>query len=196
MKEDPSARSGDVPVWGLAVRACHWSLAALVLAALVRDDGGPLHRWLGYAAAAVVLVRWLAGWTGALGASLHGMRPRWTATRQYAGLLLRGRAPRHPRHDPLGLWMVWLLWALVLALAVTGWMSRLDRFWGDDTLHDVHAWLADAMLAAVLLHVAGVAAMSWHWHENLPRSMLTGRKRPLDSGPGPRHGGAREHDRR
>ena len=28
--------------------------------------------------------------------------------------------------------MVWLLWIVVLLLGVTGWMSRLDAFWGDD----------------------------------------------------------------
>ena len=47
------------------------------------------------------------------------------------------RAP--PGHDPLGVWMIWLLWSLVLLLGVTGWMSRLDAFWGDDGIHEVHA---------------------------------------------------------
>jgi len=41
----------------------------------------------------------------------------------------------------------------------------------------VHAWLAHALIAAVALHLAGVATMSWRWRENLVLAMLTGRKR-------------------
>jgi cytochrome b len=75
--------------------------------------------------------------------------------------------------------MVWLLWIVVLLLGVTGWMSRLDAFWGDDGIHDIHALLADVLLVAVIVHLVGVAAMSWLWRENLPASMITGYKRPL-----------------
>ena len=76
--------------------------------------------------------------------------------------------------------MVWLLWLLVLLLGVTGWMSRLDAFWGDDRLHDIHAWLADALLIAVAVHLTGIVAMSWRWRENLVGAMFSGRKRPID----------------
>ena len=136
----PQAR---IAVWGAAVRLCHWGLAACIVAALVLDDGGPVHRWIGYAAAAIVALRWVAAMAGARGASLRRMVPSWRDTRQYLHQLRQGRPPRHAAHDPLGLWMVWLLWALVLALAVTGWMSRLDAFWGDETLDAVHIWLSD-----------------------------------------------------
>jgi len=47
-------------------------------------------------------------------------------------------------------------------------MSRLDAFWGDETVHDLHLWLSNALLAAVVLHLAGVIAMSIVWRENLP----------------------------
>ena len=80
-------------------------------------------------------------------------------------------------HDPLGLWMVWLLWSLVLLLGITGWLSRLDAFWGDERVQQVHAWLADGLMVAVAVHLIGVALMSWHWRENLPIAMITGRKR-------------------
>jgi cytochrome b len=76
--------------------------------------------------------------------------------------------------------MVWLVWTLVLLLGLTGWMSRLDAFWGDETVHDLHLWLSNALLAAVVLHLAGVIAMSIVWRENLPAGMLSGRKRRLE----------------
>jgi cytochrome b len=83
------------------------------------------------------------------------------------------------RHDPLGLWMVWLLWTLVLLLAFTGWLSRLDAFWGDERVHDIHAWLAYALVGAAIMHVIAVGVMSWAWRENLPAAMVSGRKRGM-----------------
>jgi cytochrome b len=167
------AGAGRVRVWDLAVRALHWLLAALVLFDLVRDDGGPTHRVVGYAAVAVVVARlaWAALAPGFAG--FAALKPSLRATAGY----LRERAPRTLGHDPLGLWMIWLLWLLVLLLGLTGWISRLDAFWGDQTVHDLHAWLADLLLVAVGLHFVGIAAMGWHWRENLVAAMFTGRKR-------------------
>ena len=133
-------------MWDAAVRLLHWLLAALVLFDyFIDDEGGLLHRTIGYVAVGVVFSRLL--WSG-LGEGANGfapLRPSLQRTLAY----FRGGAPRTLAHDPFGLWMVWLLWSLVLLLGLTGWMTRLDAFWGDETLHDVHAWLAHALIAAV-----------------------------------------------
>ena len=171
------ATSGRIPVWDAAVRLCHWTLAGLVLFDLVADDGGPLHRIVGYVAVGVVVLR--LAWAAFAGgeARFAALKPSIARTLAY----LRAGAPRTVGHDPLGVWMVWLLWTLVLLLGVTGWLSGLDAFWGDETLHVVHSVLADGLLVAVALHLAGVAAMSWKWRENLPGAMLTGSKRDVES---------------
>ena len=166
----------QVRVWSITVRLLHWTLAALVAADFVHDDGDRVHRLVGYAAIVVVMVR--LAWAVVTG-SLAELRPSPSATLAYVRLLLRGQPPRSPSHDPLGLWMVWLLWLLVLLLGITGWMTRLDAFWGDQQLHDVHALLADILLVAVACHLIAVAAMSWLWKENLPAVMVSGRKREL-----------------
>ena len=140
------------------------------------DDGGWLHRTLGYAAVGVIVARWLGRCSPAARPDLATLKPSLRGTLSY----LRRGTPRTPGHDPLGLWMVWLLWSLVLLFGVTGWMSRLDAFWGDDGIREVHAWLADALLIAVAVHLSGIVAMSWRWRENLVAAMLTGRKRPID----------------
>jgi cytochrome b len=168
-----------VPAWDWVVRLLHWALAALVAVDLVRDDGDYAHRLVGYAASAIVLVRLSWAVVSRSHAGLASLRPSVSQSLAYLHLLVRGQAPRSAGHNPLGVWMVWLLWILVLLLGVTGWMSRLDAFWGDDRVHDAHALLADMMLIAVILHLAGVATMSWLWRENLPASMITGYKRPL-----------------
>ena len=170
-----------VRVWDVGVRLLHWALAALVALNLVRDDGDLLHRRLGYVAVALVVARLTWACFARWPSRLADLRPSVSDSLAYMRLLLRGRPPRVMGHDPIGLWMVWLLWTLVLLLGLTGWVSRLDAFWGDDRVHDVHAVLADILLVAVLLHLAGVAAMSWLWKENLPASMVTGFKhRPED----------------
>ena len=167
------AADRTVVVWGAAVRLLHWTLAALVVFDFVVDDGGPVHRGVGYVAAAAVVLR-LARAAFANGEQgMAALKPSLDRTFAY----LRNGTPRTIGHDPLGLWMVWLLWTLVVLLGVTGWMTHLDAFWGDDRVQAVHAVLAYVLLAAAVLHVAGVATMSWRWRENLPKAMITGRKR-------------------
>jgi cytochrome b len=173
------APSRRVPAWDWVVRLLHWALAALVAVDLVRDDGDYAHRLVGYAASAIVLVRLSWAVVSRSHAGLASLRPSVSQSLAYLHLLVRGQAPRSAGHNPLGVWMVWLLWILVLLLGVTGWMSRLDAFWGDDRVHDAHALLADGLLIAVILHLAGVTTMSWLWRENLAASMITGYKRPL-----------------
>lgn len=160
-------------VWDPLVRLLHWTLAALIVFDLVHDDGGLVHRLVGYAAAVVVLLRL----TWAAASRRHGLRPSIAESRAYVRQLLAGKPPRSAGHDPLGLWMVWLLWLLVLLLGLTGWMSRLDAFWGDDLVHGIHALLSDLLAVAVAVHVVAVVAMSVIWRENLPAAMVTGIKR-------------------
>ena len=165
-----------VSAWDAVVRLLHWSLAALVLFDLFYDDGDWLHRGVGYGAAGIVVARWVwAAWAGG-GAGFAALRPSLKRTAAY----LRGGMSRTPEHDPLGLWMIWLLWILVLLLGITGWISRLDAFWGDDGIRDIHSALAQALLIAVAVHLSGVAIMGLRWRENLVAAMITGRKRPVD----------------
>ena len=171
-----------IVVWDVIVRLSHWVLAGLVLFATVRDDGGWPHRVVGYVAVGIVVARlvWAACSRGPAG--FAALKPSLADTLAY----LRASAPRTLGHDPLGLWMVWLLWSMVLLLGLTGWMSRLDAFWGDETIQDLHAWLADALLIAVGIHLVGVAVMSWRWRDNLVGAMLTGRRRELPRPEDPR----------
>jgi cytochrome b len=172
--------SGRVAVWSAPLRLLHWSLAAAIAFDFVQDDGGRLHRVVGYVAVAIVVLRLLWGAFAAGHEGLGPMRPSLRGTLAYLRASFRGRAPRRRGHDPLGLWMVWLLWSLLGLLGLTGWLSGLDMFWGDGRVHEIHAAIAEVLEAAVIVHLLGVAVMSWHWRENLPAAMVTGSKRDDD----------------
>jgi cytochrome b len=166
-----------VLAWDIVTRLCHWALAALVITNLVRDDGDYFHRVLGYGAVAVVLLRLTWAALSRSRGRLAYLRPSISQSIRYIRLLLKGRPPRSIEHDPLAIWMVWFVWLLVLLLGVSGWMSRLDAFWGDDDVHFAHALLADMLLVAIVVHVGAVAIMSLVWRDNLAGSMITGWKR-------------------
>ena len=63
------------PGWDWVVRLLHWTLAALVAVDLVRDDGDYAHRLVGYAAAAVVLLRLSWAAVSRSHAGLASLRP-------------------------------------------------------------------------------------------------------------------------
>jgi cytochrome b len=72
------------------------------------------------------------------------------------------------------------MWGLIAALTITGWLSRLDAFWGEDWPIALHAWAAYALLALVVLHVSAAIVMSVLHKDNLILAMLTGKKRRHD----------------
>lgn len=169
-------RTDSVLVWDLAVRLTHWGVATIVLWDLIDESGDRVHRGLGYVAAGLVLFRVVWGFVGCEHARFAAWAPRPAAVITYTAALLRHRAPRYLSHTPLGAVGMLLMWALVLALAVTGWMSRLDPLWGEDWPIQIHAGLAYTLAALVALHVLAAILLSVAGKENLLAAMVTGRK--------------------
>ena len=164
-----------VPVWHAVVRVSHWLVAAIVLFNLFNESGA-LHRYAGYVAISVVVARLVHGLTRPVGDVAHIGLPLWSELRQHLSDLRHGRVHRTLGHNPAGLCMALLLWLLVMLLGLTGWMSRLDQFWGEAWLTDTHALLAQALQICVVLHWLGVIVMSRLQKENLLKAMITGRK--------------------
>src|SRR5690606_21363829 len=109
----------------------HRGRAALVVFNLFNDAGSKMHRYAGYAAVAFVVAR------GVYGVSIvadppAGTSPRLQAVWGHAREMMSGHPPRVAGHNLLGASMSILLWPLAVSLATTGWISRLDRFWGED----------------------------------------------------------------
>lgn len=166
-----------VKVWDAPVRAFHWTLVACVLTDFfVLDDGDAAHRWIGYAAAALVAWRVLWGFIGSEHARFADFFPTPSRVHEHLQALLR----RHPApsvgHNPLGALMILALMACVLLLGASGWLMTTDAFWGEDWLEDVHEALADALMVLAGLHAAAAVVMGRVERTRLVKAMFTGVK--------------------
>ena len=74
-----------------------------------------------------------------------------------------------------------LMLGSMLMLALTGFlMEEIDYFWGEEWLEEVHELIANGLAGLVGLHILAALVESLRLRENLPLSMITGRRRPLD----------------
>src|SRR3954471_16099577 len=168
----------DARAWDSFVRTIHWSVAALVIIELLNEAGAnPWHRYLGYAAALLVVARLAWGLGNVGSARLQTMAAAARAAPRYLKTLLgRGSVALSAGHTPPGALMAFLLWGLLLLVCVTGWMHGLDAFWGEEWLQQLHAWLAYALAACAAVHVSGALLTSRLHGANLVRVMITGER--------------------
>lgn len=168
----------SVRVWDPLVRIFHWSLVLAFFGAYVLgEDGGPVHQALGYAVLGLVAFRLLWGVVGSRHARFADFVPSPRRLVAYVKDVAAHREVRHLGHNPAGGAMIVALLLALVGTGLTGWLQTTDAFWGSEALEDVHEALANATLALVGLHVAGVAFSSLRHRENLVRAMFTGRKR-------------------
>jgi cytochrome b len=171
-----------VKVWDPLVRLCHWSLALAFFANyFVTEEGEGWHRWIGYYAVAWLALRFAWGFVASDAAAWSNFFPTPARLRAHLRALLRGGDLHRLGHSPLGALVMILMMAAMLALGVTGFMmEEMDYFWGEEWLEELHEWLADGLAGLVGLHLLAALVESLRLRENLPLSMLTGRRRPLE----------------
>lgn len=178
MSADISQPRRTILVWDVPVRVLHWALVLTVAAAwLTRHSPGRWHEWLGYATLAIVAARAVWGFVGTRFVRFADFVRPASVTIAYAREVFSGREARFVGHNPLGGWMVVALLSLVALVGVTGWLYTTDRFWGVAWVEELHETLSDILFVFVGLHILGVVFTSIRHRENLPGSMLHGRKR-------------------
>jgi len=172
------ASGRDLAVWDPLVRLIHWSLALTILInGAFTNPERQMHETVGYIALGLVVTRLLWGLVGPRPARFTAFPPSpWRALR-HVGELLRGSAPIHLSHNPLGALMVYNIWGTVLGMAATGIMMGTLRFFGVEWVKELHEALFDWLLISIALHIAGVVFDTWRSGVPLVRGMLTGRKR-------------------
>ena len=181
----------EIKVWDPLVRIFHWSLAgAFLVAYLTEDHFLTLHSWAGYSALGLVAFRLLWGFVGPRHARFSDFVKGPSAVIAYLKEATTLRAERHLGHNPAGGAMVVALLVTITLTGVSG-MATLGAVEftgpltpyvsgighdGAEMLEELHELFANFTLLLVLAHLAGVALASFQHGENLPRSMVTGRK--------------------
>lgn len=163
-------------IWDPVVRIFHWLTATGFLVDYWLIEDGQLHRWIGYGVAGLLLVRIIWGLVGSRNARFSSFFPTPSRLGAYLSALARGERPQPDGHNPVGALMVLTLMVLLAALVLSGWMSRLDMFWGVDWVEETHEILASLIQILVVVHVAAVLASDLFWKERLLRAMVTGQR--------------------
>jgi cytochrome b len=190
--QDPrsTAPSSQVYVWDAFVRLFHWALVVgFTVAYLTEDDLLTVHVWAGYVVGGLIVARTTWGFVGPIRARFSDFVYAPMTTLRYVRDLILFRAPRHLGHSPGGGAMVIALIVLLAATVVTG----LIVYGGDqqagplagivsketgESMEELHELIANITLAFIIAHIAAVILASFVHHENLPRAMITGYKRP------------------
>jgi len=169
--------SERVLVWDLPTRVFHWLLAASFAGAWLTGESErwrDVHMMLGYSVAGLILFRIVWGFVGSRYARFRSFLFRPSELAAYLRSLAT-RAPRHYLgHNPAGSIAIFLLLGLGLVTALSGFAYYQEL--GGEWLEELHEAAAVAMLTVVGVHIAGVVVSSLLHHENLVRSMITGRK--------------------
>lgn len=178
-----------VAVWDAPIRLFHWLIAVLVAAAYStwRLNWMEWHGRVGSLLLALLIFRLLWGVFGSDTArfSRFVAAPR-TAVRHLAQSFRR-EPDRQVGHNPVGGWMVLLLLALLLAETLTGVyvdndianvgpLTEVTPASIANAIEALHAIFWDALLAAIVLHIAAIAGYAAVKGQNLLLPMITGRK--------------------
>ena len=190
-----NSNSQEIRVWDPLVRIFHWSLVLAFTLAYLSGEGEEewldIHVLAGYGVAGLVLFRLLWGFMGTRYARFSDFVCSPTAVLAYGRDLLRSQARRYLGHNPLGGAMIVAL-LIMLSLATLSGLIVLGAGeqagplapWAGsvgagvaEIFEEIHEALANATLALVALHIAGVIVSGLLHRENLVRAMVTGRKR-------------------
>lgn len=169
-----------VLIWDLPTRLFHWLLSAGFIAAaviaLAMGEHSPLfpyHAIIGLTIALMVVLRVVWGIVGTRYARFGSFVFGPGAVIEYMKGVLIGGGKRHLGHNPGSAVAIFALLALVLALAVTGFMLGQ----GNEAIKEVHEILAWTSVGVVVVHVLGVAFHTIRHRENITASMIHGKKR-------------------
>ncbi len=164
-------------VWDVPTRLFHWLLALSFAGAFVSGDSErwrDLHVMLGYTMIGLIGFRLVWGIFGTRYARFSAFAFGPSSVLAYLRSLLSRRPARYLGHNPAGSWAIYLMLALGIVAGVTGYAVFEDI--GGEWMEALHEGAANAMLAVVAVHIAGVILGSLRHHENLVGAMVSGCK--------------------
>jgi cytochrome b len=164
-------------VWDLPTRLFHWLLAASFIGAFLTAESEywrDIHVALGYTVVGLIGFRLLWGVIGSRYARFSSFAFGPSKVLAYLKSLLSASPRHYVGHNPAGSWVIYGLLVLGLVAGASGYATYNEL--GGEWLEELHEGAANAMLALVGVHVAGVLVSSLLHRENLVRSMINGYK--------------------
>lgn len=165
-----------VLVWDLPTRVFHWLLAACFAGAFLTAESErfrDVHVTLGYTMLGLIGFRLLWGVIGTRYARFSAFTFGPRSVVSYLKSLFTRSPQHHLGHNPAGSWAIYALLMLAVVTGLTGYAVYNDIGGWAEELHEA---IANAMLAVVFVHIAGVVASSFIHRENLVRAMVGGYK--------------------
>lgn len=164
-------------VWDIPTRVFHWLLVLSFAGAYLTAESEryrDIHVVLGYTLLGLIGFRLLWGFFGTRYAQFRSFLFKPGEVAAYVRSLLKGKPAHYVGHNPAGSMAIWLLLGLGILTGATGVMLFQDI--GGEALEELHEFASNAMLAIVVIHIAGVVVSSVLHRENLVRAMITGFK--------------------
>lgn len=168
-------------VYDLPTRLFHWMFAGLFLIAFVLaktvDDGSAwfsFHSLVGIMLSFLVLLRLIWGFIGTEHARFSGFALRPMDLVQYFKGILTGKKQRWAGHNPASSWAGLIMIFLAAALGTTGYLMTSGP--NKEIFEDAHELFANAFIAVVAMHVAGIIIHTFRHREMIGMSMIDGKK--------------------
>lgn len=181
--------SGQVRVWDLPVRICHWGFVLLlpVLWWTAENSEMRWHMRAGTLLLALVIFRILWGFAGSSTARFASFVRGPLAVLGYLRTIGKG-GDKAPGHNPAGGWSAVVLILLLAAQAFSGLFAG-DPFDGatgplnealgirfSAQMTDWHEWAFNLILGFVALHLVAIATYSLVLRDRLVPPMITGKR--------------------
>jgi cytochrome b len=164
-------------VWSKLIRLTHWVVAiALVLNLYFLEEGEIIHEYVGYTAAAFVVIRLIYGLTSKDMAAFINFPISMTSLTEFIRSKMNFEKKDYTGHNPAASVVYILLWACVLSLALTGWMMGLDQFFGEEWLHELHEYISLFTQILIVSHLIGMALDAYSFKRKTWLAMINGKK--------------------
>lgn len=165
-------------VWSLKIRLLHWFMAAFVIVNLfLSNEGDDIHNWLGYGTLAIIFIRTIIGFTSNGFDSFKKFPLRPSELLLFFKNLFKRERPDYTGHNPAASYAYIVFWLLIIGLGITGiLLVHFEDFFGSQTLEDIHAVFANAVIIFIGVHFSGLILDSVLHRRKSWMSMLSGKK--------------------
>ena len=163
-------------VWDPLVRLFHWVLVGAFATAWFERSEAAIHQTAGKTVLILIILRTAWGLIGPASARFDTFVKGPVTTLRYVFSIFRGKPEHYPGHNPAGAAMIGALLLSLVTTAASGVLMTTTAFWGGEWIEWIHGTAATLTVLLIAGHLLGVIAACLQHKENLPLSMVTGRK--------------------